>query len=96
MMKVSVFGLGYVGAVSCACLAELGHSVVGVDTNADKVRMVNDGSSPVVEDQIDELMAAGVAAGRVVVLEYERGLLSAAQENRALAERHAGSRERAQ
>lgn len=65
MMKVSVFGLGYVGAVSCACLAELGHTVVGVDTNADKVRMVNEGSSPVVEDQIDELMAAGVAAGRI-------------------------------
>lgn len=64
-MNVSVFGLGYVGAVSCACLAELGHHVVGVDTHPAKVQMVNSGASPVVERHIDALMAAGVAAGRI-------------------------------
>ena len=47
-MKISVFGLGYVGAVSCACLPELGHSVIGVDTNPLKVQMINAGQSPVV------------------------------------------------
>ena len=47
-MRVSIFGLGYVGAVSCACLPELGHHVIGVDTNPIKVRLINEGQSPVV------------------------------------------------
>ena len=64
-MKVSVFGLGYVGAVSCACLADRGHEVIGVDIHPAKVEMVMRGQSPVVEDGIEELMAAGVAAGRL-------------------------------
>lgn len=64
-MKVSVFGLGYVGAVSCACLPELGHDVIGVDTNPTKVRMINAGQSPVVEEGIDELIAAAVRAGKL-------------------------------
>lgn len=59
-MKVSVFGLGYVGAVSCACLPELGHEVLGVDTNPAKVNMINDGQSPVVEEGIGELIANAV------------------------------------
>ena len=64
-MKISVFGLGYVGAVSCACLPELGHEVIGVDTNPSKVRMINDGQSPVVEEGINELITAAVAAGKL-------------------------------
>ena len=64
-MKISIFGLGYVGAVSCACLAELGHDVIGVDTNPSKVRMINAGESPVVEEGIDELMAAAVRGGKL-------------------------------
>ena len=64
-MKISVFGLGYVGAVSCACLPELGHEVIGVDTNPSKVRMINDGQSPVVEEGINELITAAVQAGRL-------------------------------
>ncbi len=64
-MKVSVFGLGYVGAVSCACLADRGHDVIGVDIHPAKVEMVLRGESPVVEEGIEELMAAGVAACRL-------------------------------
>jgi GDP-mannose 6-dehydrogenase len=60
-LKVSVFGLGYVGAVSCGCLPELGHEVIGVDTNPAKVQMINDGQSPVVEEGINELIGAAVA-----------------------------------
>ena len=64
-MRISVFGLGYVGAVSCACLPELGHEVIGVDTNPAKVDMINAGQSPVVEEGIDELIAAARASGRL-------------------------------
>jgi len=64
-MRVSVFGLGYVGAVSCACLPELGHHVIGVDTNAEKVRMIHAGQSPVVEEGINELIDAAVKAGQL-------------------------------
>jgi GDP-mannose 6-dehydrogenase len=62
-LKVSVFGLGYVGAVSCGCLPQLGHQVIGVDTNPHKVRMINDGQSPVVEEGINELIGAAVQSG---------------------------------
>lgn len=64
-MKISVFGLGYVGAVSCGCLPELGHEVIGVDTNILKVKMINDGQSPVVEDGINELIAKAVGEGKL-------------------------------
>ena len=64
-MKVSVFGLGYVGAVSCACLPQLGHEVIGVDTNPVKVRLINEGQSPVVEEGIDELIRAAIDGGRL-------------------------------
>jgi GDP-mannose 6-dehydrogenase len=64
-MKVSVFGLGYVGAVSCACLPELGHEVIGVDISPRKVELINEGQSPVVERGINELIAAAVDAGRL-------------------------------
>ena len=64
-MRISVFGLGYVGAVSCGCLPELGHEVIGVDTNPLKVQMINKGESPVVEDGINELIAAAVHSGKL-------------------------------
>lgn len=62
-MKISVFGLGYVGAVSCACLPELGHRVIGVDTNPLKLQLIASGQSPVVEEGINELIAAASARG---------------------------------
>jgi GDP-mannose 6-dehydrogenase len=64
-MRVSVFGLGYVGCVSGACLAREGHSVVGVDVSADKVALINAGRSPVVEPGLDELIGRLVREGRL-------------------------------
>ncbi len=64
-MRISVFGMGYVGTVSAACFAELGHDVTGVDVNPRKVEMLNRGLSPVVEEGIDEAVQAGVKAGRL-------------------------------
>jgi GDP-mannose 6-dehydrogenase len=63
-MRVSVFGLGYVGCVTAACLARAGHEVVGVDVSADKVAMLRDGRSPIVEPGLGELLAAVVGDGR--------------------------------
>jgi GDP-mannose 6-dehydrogenase len=62
---VSVFGLGYVGCVSAACLAREGHTVIGVDVSASKVGMVNSGQATIVEHGIGELVAEMVAAGRL-------------------------------
>ena len=64
-MKVSVFGLGYVGTVSAGCLAKNGHEVVGVDTSSEKVEHVNAGESPILEDGIGELISSMVAEGRL-------------------------------
>lgn len=64
-MNVTVFGLGYVGCVTAACLARNGHAVVGVDVNTDKVRMINAGRSPIVEPGLGELIARVVDEGRL-------------------------------
>lgn len=65
MKRVSVFGLGYVGAVSCGCLCKDGFEVVGVDVNPAKVELINQGRSPIVEEQIGDLIASAVAGGRL-------------------------------
>jgi GDP-mannose 6-dehydrogenase len=65
-VKLSVFGLGYVGCVSAACLADAGNEVIGVDVNPTKVEIINAGKSPIVEAGIDELIAKVVRAGRLV------------------------------
>ncbi|MGH9241650.1 MAG: nucleotide sugar dehydrogenase [Vicinamibacterales bacterium] len=64
-MKVSVFGLGYVGSVSAAAFADEGHEVVGVDVVPDKVDAVNSGRSPIVEPGLADLLARGVGSGRL-------------------------------
>ena len=64
-MRVSVFGLGYVGSVSAAAFAADGHEVVGVDVNAEKVASVNRGHSPIVEPGLGDLLQAGVANKRL-------------------------------
>jgi GDP-mannose 6-dehydrogenase len=64
-MKVSVFGLGYVGAVSCGCLCKDGFDVTGVDVNPTKVGLINEGKSPIVEEHIGDLIAAAVQERRL-------------------------------
>ena len=64
--SISVIGLGYVGAVSCACLAHLGFHMTGVDVSLEKVRTVKEGRSPIVEDRLEELLSEGVRLGRMV------------------------------
>ena len=67
LLAISVFGLGYVGCVSAACLAARGHAVIGVDANPDKIEFLRQGQSPVVEERIGELTAEVVGAGRLTV-----------------------------
>jgi GDP-mannose 6-dehydrogenase len=64
-MKVIVFGLGYVGSVSAACLASIGHEVVGVDRDEHKVHSILKGVSPFYEPGLDDLMALGKASGQL-------------------------------
>jgi GDP-mannose 6-dehydrogenase len=64
-MDVSVFGLGYVGCVTAACLASQGHRVLGVDINVDKVADINDGCSPIIEPGLEELIRAGRRSGNL-------------------------------
>ena len=64
-MRVSVFGLGYVGCVTAACLAKAGHTVFGVDVNAEKVSMINAATSPIVEPGLPDLLREVVGAGRL-------------------------------
>src|SRR3984885_12040457 len=62
-MRISIFGMGYVGCVSGACLARLGHRVIGVEPNPTKVELLNSGKSPIVEAGLDTLIAATVQEG---------------------------------
>jgi GDP-mannose 6-dehydrogenase len=64
-MRVSVFGVGYVGCVTAACLAREGHQVIGVDTDAYKVSAINEGRAPFFEPGLSELVGEMVAAGRL-------------------------------
>ena len=63
MTRVSVFGLGYVGSVSGACLAKMGHHVIGVDANPSKVALINQGLPPVIESGLSELLGAVTKSG---------------------------------
>jgi GDP-mannose 6-dehydrogenase len=64
-MNISIFGLGYVGAVSAGCLAAQGHKVIGVDPNRTKVDLVNSGVAPIVEKDVGEMIAAQVESERL-------------------------------
>jgi len=67
-MKLSIFGLGYVGSVSAALFADAGHMVLGVDPNRDKVDLINAGRSPVIEAGVSELVDKVVESGRLTAL----------------------------
>jgi GDP-mannose 6-dehydrogenase len=64
-LRISVFGLGYVGTVSAGCLANDGHEVVGVDPVQTKVDLINKGHSPIIEADIGEIIASTVKSGRL-------------------------------
>jgi len=64
-MKISVMGLGYVGAVAAGCLAQDGHEVIGVDPQQTKVDLINGGRSPIIEKDIGEIIAEQVKLGRL-------------------------------
>jgi GDP-mannose 6-dehydrogenase len=65
MKSISVFGLGYVGAVTAACLSQTGHAVIGVDVNPLKVGMLKSGRTPVLEPGLEQLVAENHKAGRL-------------------------------
>lgn len=64
-MQISIFGLGYVGAVCAGCLSARGHEVVGVDVSQTKIDLINNGKSPIVEPGLEELLQQGVKTGRL-------------------------------
>jgi GDP-mannose 6-dehydrogenase len=66
-MRISIFGLGYVGAVTAACFAREGHEVVGVDVDPLKLEMMRSGHSPLIEDGLAQLVNEGVRGGRIRV-----------------------------
>jgi GDP-mannose 6-dehydrogenase len=75
--SISIFGLGYVGAVTLACLARDGHEVVGVDIDATKLELVKSGRSPIIEEGMQELMRAVVNGGGVRVTDSLRSAILA-------------------
>jgi GDP-mannose 6-dehydrogenase len=64
-MRISIFGMGYVGAVCSACLADAGHDVIGVDVSALKVDLINRGRTPIVEPGLGALLEKQIGAGRL-------------------------------
>lgn len=74
-MRISVFGLGYVGVVTAACLAQDGHKVIGVDVEQSKVELINKGRAPIIEEKIEDLIQAGKRSGRLTATtDAQRGI----------------------
>jgi GDP-mannose 6-dehydrogenase len=78
-MRISIFGLGYVGAVSLACLARDGHTLIGVDIDPAKLALIEAGKTPVVEEGMVELMREVVASARVSVTQDVAAAIEASE-----------------
>lgn len=65
-MKISVLGLGYVGSVTAACLANKGHQVVGFDIDENKINMINSGKAPIVEPELNNIISESVRKGNLL------------------------------
>lgn len=65
-MKIAVYGAGYVGLVSAACLAKLGHQVINVDINKERIRQLKNGECPIFEEELPELLYSEIHAGRLL------------------------------
>ncbi len=76
-MRISIFGLGYVGAVTAACLAKLGHEVTGVDVHPGKIDLINSSQAPIVEPGLQELIESGVRAGSLRATEDAKAAIAA-------------------
>ena len=75
-MRISIFGLGYVGTVSAACLSKHGHAIVGVDTNQMKVDLINEGLSPIVEPHVGEMLKSACSSGTLsATTDHRRAIL---------------------
>jgi GDP-mannose 6-dehydrogenase len=68
-LRISVFGIGYVGVVTCGCLAEMGHEITAIDISSEKVRMLGAGRSPIVEDEVEGLISRAVNQKRLSATE---------------------------
>lgn len=64
-MRISVIGCGYLGAVHAACMADLGHQVVGIDVDAAKISALSDGHAPFYEPDMPDMLAKGLDSGRL-------------------------------
>ena len=64
-MNIAIFGLGYVGCVTAACLARNGHQVIGIDVKADKVEAIQRGETPIIEPGLAQLIRDGVQSGNI-------------------------------
>jgi len=69
-MNISIFGLGYIGAVTGGCLADEGHLVIGVDVSRTKVDLINQGCTPIIEKDLDEIIGKNAKAGRLKSTAY--------------------------
>ena len=76
-MRISIFGLGYVGSVSAACLSNDGHQVIGVDPLDVKVSMINKGISPIIEKDIDKIIDSAVRAGNLTATQDSEEAIAA-------------------
>jgi GDP-mannose 6-dehydrogenase len=78
-MKISIFGLGYVGAVSAGCLSSEGHDVLGVDPVQTKVDMINQGKTPIIEKEIGQIIEGSVKEGRLRATTEPKGAVQGSE-----------------